>query len=143
MSDGGRPTWRSARSAVGDRVWTKDEKSGELSLQPVTQTMTRETAALRLLDVGGVTIRTTDIHPFWVEGKGGRRPARSRQATSWGRRMGMQLTVIASTSEPQGGPIMPASLSSKPHGTTTVYDLDVANTHIALRVAAKIPVHNK
>jgi hypothetical protein len=129
--------------AVGDRVWTKDEKSGELSLQPVTQTMTRETAALRLLDVGGATIRTTDIHPFWVEGKGWTKAGEIAAGDQLGTKDGKQLTVIASTSEPQGGPIMPASLSSKPHGTTTVYDLEVANTHTFFVSPQKILVHNK
>lgn len=40
---------------------------------------------------------------------------------------GKHLPVIASTSEPQSGPIVPAPLSTKP--TMNVYDLEVANTH--------------
>jgi intein/homing endonuclease len=128
---------------VGDSVWTKDEKTGELSLQPVTQTMTREVAALRLLDVGGETVRTTDVHPFWVEGKGWTKAGDIVAGDVFATKDGKQLTVVASTSERQGGPIVPASLSTKPHGTTTVYDLEVANTHTFFVSPQKILVHNK
>src|SRR6185295_3563997 len=55
---------------VDDLVWTADPETGKETLQPVTKTMQHETTALRLIDVGGETIRTTDVHPFWIEGKG-------------------------------------------------------------------------
>jgi intein/homing endonuclease len=100
-------------------------------------------AALRLLDVGGETVRTTDVHPFWVEGKGWTNAGEIAAGDVLATKDGKQLTVIASTSEPQGGPIMPASLSTKPHGTTTVYDLEVANTHTFFVSPQKILVHNK
>ena len=96
-----------------------------------------------LLDVGGETIRTTDIHPFWVEGKGWTKAGAIVAGDELKTKDGQQLTVIASTSEPQGGSIMPASLSTKPRGTTTVYDLEVAETHTFFVSPRKVLVHNK
>jgi hypothetical protein len=128
---------------VGDRVWTADPETGKESLQPVTKTMQRETTALRLIDVGGETIRTTDVHPFWIEGKGWTKAGEIVAGDQLRTEAGAQLTVVASTTEPQGGAIMPASLSSQPHGTTTVYDLEVADTHTFFVSAHKVLVHNK
>jgi intein/homing endonuclease len=128
---------------VGDLVWTADPETARESLQPVTKTMQREATALRLIDVGGATIRTTDVHPFWVEGKGWTKAGEIATGDQLRTKDGAQLTVVASTTEPQGGPIMPAALSSKPHGTMTVYDLEVANTHTFFVSPQKILVHNK
>lgn len=95
--------------------------------------MTHETTALRLLDVGGETIRTTDIHPFWVEGKGWTKAGEIVAGDELKTKDGKQLTVVASTSEPLGGSIMPASLSTKPRGTTTTapcfVDVSSGRTH--------------
>jgi hypothetical protein len=128
---------------VGDLVWTADPETGKESLQPVTRTMQRETTALRLIDVGGETIRTTDVHPFWIEGKGWTKAGEIVAGDQLRTKDGAPLTVVASTSAPQGAAIMPASLASQPHGTTTVYDLEVANTHTFFVSPRKVLVHNK
>ncbi|HEX4611864.1 MAG TPA: polymorphic toxin-type HINT domain-containing protein [Urbifossiella sp.] len=56
---------------IGDRVWARDEsnpgRAAELKL--VEDVFVRE-SLLWLIRVGGVTIRTTAEHPFWVVGRG-------------------------------------------------------------------------
>jgi|GEM_PF-4422930 len=55
---------------VGENVWSWDEKTDEISLQPVLQTFQRTSDELVMLTVDGKDIETTFGHPVWVEGKG-------------------------------------------------------------------------
>ena len=55
---------------VGDLVWSWHEETGDLALQPVVQTMRRDSDALVELRVGSDTVRATPEHPFWVAGQG-------------------------------------------------------------------------
>ncbi|HYB98804.1 MAG TPA: Hint domain-containing protein [Candidatus Limnocylindrales bacterium] len=56
--------------SLGDRVWSFDEAAGREVLQPVTRIYRRPGTALREVGAGTETIRTTDEHPFRVEGRG-------------------------------------------------------------------------
>ncbi|OAS14692.1 polymorphic toxin-type HINT domain-containing protein [Paenibacillus oryzisoli] len=55
---------------VGDRVLSKDEKTGEVAYREVTATFNHETDEIYKILVGGQTIESTFNHPFYVEGKG-------------------------------------------------------------------------
>jgi len=60
---------------VGDRVWSWDEAAKKKVLSRVTRTYVHPARGLRLVRVGEEVLRTTDEHPFWVEGKGWTRAA--------------------------------------------------------------------
>jgi hypothetical protein len=55
---------------VGDRVWSWNEKTGAKELSTVTQTIVRPPEGLREVDTGREIFHVTDMHPFWVDGKG-------------------------------------------------------------------------
>ena len=62
---------------VGDLVLSKDQydENGALVLRPVSRVFRRTSDHLRVLDIEGdsgnvETIRTTDEHPFWADGRG-------------------------------------------------------------------------
>ncbi len=56
---------------AGDKVWARDENDpeGPLELREIEECFDR-TGRIFHLHVGGQVIRTTDEHPFWVDGKG-------------------------------------------------------------------------
>ncbi|MBO0950799.1 polymorphic toxin-type HINT domain-containing protein [Fibrella forsythiae] len=51
---------------LGDRVWSRDEFTGQLALQPITHTSERETDHLIHLRMGGERVQTTAEHPFFT-----------------------------------------------------------------------------
>jgi Pretoxin HINT domain len=55
---------------VGDKVLSKNEETGELAYKEVTHLYRNEKEIIYELTVGDQVIKTTDNHPFWVEGKG-------------------------------------------------------------------------
>src|SRR5690606_29595384 len=59
---------------VGDLVLAKDEQTGELVFRLVTDAIVTKQAALLDLSLEqegrAIQLRTTDEHPFWVEGQG-------------------------------------------------------------------------
>lgn len=56
----------------GDKVWSRDEwdLNGKIELKVVEEVFVRETLMWELELVGGVVVRTSAEHPFWVAGKG-------------------------------------------------------------------------
>jgi len=54
----------------GDRVLSRNEETGEVSYQRVTQTFRNRTHYLVTVDTGKEKIKATRSHPFYVEGKG-------------------------------------------------------------------------
>ena len=53
---------------TGERVWARDERTGEWRLAEVVEPLRREfRGELVTLQVDGETIAATDGHPFWVE----------------------------------------------------------------------------
>jgi hypothetical protein len=83
---------------AGDVVLAKDEQSGELVFRLVTnEIVVKQTALLDVTleqDGRGVALRTTDEHPFWVEGQGWRR-ADSLQPGQTVQTVGGTATVLA------------------------------------------------
>lgn len=55
---------------VGDKVWAKDQSTGEDVLRLVDKTYIRQTTELYELTIDGDVIMTTAEHPFWVDGRG-------------------------------------------------------------------------
>ncbi|WP_016739355.1 MULTISPECIES: polymorphic toxin-type HINT domain-containing protein [Bacillales] len=55
---------------VGDRVFSKDEETGEVAYKEVTATFNHETDEIYQIHVGDQIIESTYNHPFWVDGKG-------------------------------------------------------------------------
>jgi RHS repeat-associated protein len=55
---------------VGERVWAADERTGEVALKEVLETMSHDDFELVQIELGDVTIRATTEHPFWVESAG-------------------------------------------------------------------------
>lgn len=55
---------------VGDKVLSKDEKTGEAKYKEVIGLYRNDRDDIIKLHVGNQPIETTNNHPFWVEGKG-------------------------------------------------------------------------
>lgn len=55
---------------VGDRVFAKDEASGEFAYKEVGELYQREVEETYYITVGDEVITTTIEHPFWIIGKG-------------------------------------------------------------------------
>jgi hypothetical protein len=55
---------------AGERVLSRDEKTGEVSYRQVVRTFQSEVQELVTVKAGKETIKTTTNHPFWVAGKG-------------------------------------------------------------------------
>ncbi|MFC4075642.1 DNRLRE domain-containing protein [Salinithrix halophila] len=55
---------------VGDKVLSKDEKTGKKSYKKVTRLYRRHVDTLYEVHAGGEKIKTTAEHPFWVQDKG-------------------------------------------------------------------------
>ncbi len=55
---------------AGERVLSRDERTGAVSYQKVARTFRRVSPATVTVRAGEEIIKTTPEHPFWVEGKG-------------------------------------------------------------------------
>ncbi|WP_239613520.1 polymorphic toxin-type HINT domain-containing protein [Cohnella mopanensis] len=55
---------------VGDKVLSKNEKTGDVDYKKVTATFKHDTDEIYKINVGSQTIEATFNHPFWVNGKG-------------------------------------------------------------------------
>jgi hypothetical protein len=117
----------------GDIVLSKDDETGEFSLQPVTQTFVnhdKDLLDLEVVSLDGITqhIFATPEHPFWVEGKGW---------TPAGELKGEDHTSVADA----GGWATVRSVRGPP-GKHTTYNFEVANTHTYFVGQVPTWVHN-
>ncbi|WP_194843437.1 S8 family serine peptidase [Paenibacillus sp. B01] len=55
---------------VGDRVWSKNPDTGEVAFKRVEAIYTRQTNETWTVYFGNESLKTTDLHPFWIKGKG-------------------------------------------------------------------------
>ena len=55
---------------IGDRVWSKNEETGEVALKKVKNIFVNKTKVLVHVIINGEEIKATEKHPFYVEGKG-------------------------------------------------------------------------
>jgi hypothetical protein len=113
---------------TGDLVWARDEATGQQALQPVVRTMRRLVPALRVVDLGLITIRTTDEHPFWVEGRGWTMAGELKAGDTLRTRKGELVPIVATTRREE---------------PTVVYNLTVDGFHTFFVSEADVLVHNK
>ena len=55
---------------IGDKVWSKNEETGEVALKKVKNIFVNKTKVLVHVIINGEEIKATEKHPFYVEGKG-------------------------------------------------------------------------
>lgn len=72
----GTPVWTKAglkpidKLVLGEPVLSIDVESGELTYRPVVRRTAMRRAAFRRVTIEGENIDSTNVHPFWVTGKG-------------------------------------------------------------------------
>ncbi len=119
--------------AVGERVWARDEETGEISLQTVTElfvTPSQETLELELEASDGTveTLGATYGHPFWVEGEG------------WTQAGELVAGDVLFTE--RDGWLRVRQVRGPP-GVRTVYNLEVEEDHNYFVGRTRAWVHNK
>lgn len=115
----------------GDIVWSYDLLAGRPVAAPISRTYVHRNALVRDLRLaGGVTLRVTDEHPFFVPGEQRYLPASELS-------VGVELASLEATSLSE----TPVVSSSEQRGRTTVYNIEVAGFHNYF--AAGVLVHNK
>ncbi|MFW2388215.1 MAG: Hint domain-containing protein [Polyangiales bacterium] len=115
----------------GDLVWGYDLRAGERVAATISRTFVHRNALVRDLRLaGGVTLRVTDEHPFYVPGEGRYVPASELSA-------GVELASLEAASLSE----TPLVSSSEARRRTTVYNIEVAGVHNYF--AAGVLVHNK
>jgi YD repeat-containing protein len=120
------------RLAVGDRVLSRDEYSGELTFKPVVRTIvTPDKKLLRLsvtdADGNQEAIRASEEHPFWVKETGWVRAAELRAGDA----------LISSDER-----ILAIAAVSEELETATVYNIEVKDFHTYFVGDSKVFVHN-
>ena len=103
---------------AGDHVWSRDEETGLLGLQPVVTTMSRETDHLIHLRLGGEKIQTTAEHPFY-----------SRQARGWQKAGTLVVGDEVIRSDGQWVAVTAVEHRTEFEQPVIVYNIEVANAH--------------
>jgi len=146
--------------AIGDRVWSWDEATHKKVLSTVTKTFVHPSRGLRLVRAGEEALYTTDVHPFWVEGRGWTRAADLVVGAKL-RSQGGEMLAVASNARidaatfyagyvlpapavTQVAGINPASLNAPafPAGDV-VHNIEVDGTHNYFVGKGQVLVHNK
>jgi len=146
--------------AVGDSVWSWDEAAQKKVLSKVTKAFVHPARGLRLVRAGQEVLRTTDEHPFWVEGKGWTRAADLAVGAKLRSQSGEMLAVASNVRSDAAtfysGYTVPApvvaqqvgvqrlSFGSAPFaGGDVVYNIRVDGTHNYFVGKNEVLVHNK
>ncbi|MCS1350866.1 DNRLRE domain-containing protein [Mechercharimyces sp. CAU 1602] len=126
-SDGEKPI---EEIEVGDKVLSKNEKTGEMEYKEVTQLFQREVDEIYEVHVDGEMIETTDEHPFWVKGQG------------WMSAQDLQTGDELETSE---GDFLSVEkvIRKKQENPVKVYNFEVADFHTYFVSDLHVFVHNK
>jgi RHS repeat-associated protein len=116
------------RIAPGDLVTSVDLATRALSERRVSRTFERDVERLLVIDVAGEGIRTTDEHPFWVEGAGWTRAGDLRAGDRLVARDGATWDVeaVRRVDQPE-----------------RVYNLEIEAPHTYFVSARGVLVHNK
>lgn len=112
----------------GEYVWSQNAQSGEQALRPVLHTFVHTADSVLNITVGNEVIQTTDIHPFWVTGKGWVKGADLKVGD-------ILLKIDAET--------LPIQKLDRTYGHFTVYNLEVDDFHTYFVSHEQILVHNK
>ncbi|RYF74601.1 MAG: hypothetical protein EOO39_08330, partial [Cytophagaceae bacterium] len=101
---------------TGDRVWSRDEFTGQLALQPITHTSERETDHLIHLRMGGERVQTTAEHPFYTP-------------TGWQKAGTLVIGQEVMRSDGQWVAITQADHRTEFDQPQLVYNIEVAHAH--------------
>ena len=142
--------------AVGERVWSWDEAAQKKVLSKVTKTFVHPARGLRLVRAGDEVLYTTDVHPFWVEGKGWIKAAELTTGMRLRSEGGEMLAVASNvrtdaatffagyTAPAQSPGIRRASLdASGALPFEVVHNIEVDGTHNYFVGKGEVLVHNK
>lgn len=116
----------------GDKVWARDEKTGETALKEVTDLIQRHERVIWEVSLTGpsgeiASFETTDDHPWWVAGQGWRETA--------------QLTTGMAVVTKDGRGMLVASVFET-RRTEATYNLTVADFETYFVGEKRILVHN-
>ena len=123
---------------VGDKVLSKNEKTGKVEAKAVEEAYVRQVDATIIVKLpSGETIETTTEHPFYVHGRGFIKAEQLTLATSIVTRAGPSVTPVTK-------PLLQAKFVGGRVLPTTVYNLNVADFHTYFvgRTGGGLWVHN-
>ncbi len=116
---------------VGDKVWSKDETTGETTLEVVARRYVTPNEQLLDLDVSAdgreELIRATPAHPFWVDGQGWTSAGDLRAGDQFDLRSGKHAVLARIEKETR---------------RSSVYNLEVAGSHSYFVGDDGVWVHN-
>ncbi|WP_397335449.1 polymorphic toxin-type HINT domain-containing protein [Paenibacillus thiaminolyticus] len=112
---------------VGDLVQTKDETTGKTGYNTVIELFQRQTNETYKITVKGITITTTEEHPFWVPGRG------------WIEARHLKVGDLLQNPE---GKLYPINRIEIKNGITTVYNFRVEGVHNYFVTELEIWTHN-
>lgn len=115
---------------IGDYVWSEDTKTGEKELKQVTDvSVTMTNTLVYVITVDGTTIKTTENHPFYVEGKAWCAAAELKAGDICRTKDGQAEVVASVVIEEQEEPIK-------------VYNLTIEDNHTYYVSIDEVLVHN-
>lgn len=113
----------------GEKVYSKDMKSGKIELQMVYSTFVSEKKILYIIRLGNERFEATEEHPFWIEGKG------------WVNAGNIKLQDRMMD---KNGYVIPVdSIETVETSGTSVYNLSVNKNHNYFVGSSLILTHNK
>jgi hypothetical protein len=146
--------------AIGERVWSWDETAQKKVLSKVTKTFVHPARGLRLVRAGEEALYTTDMHPFWVEGRGWTKAADlvvgAKLRSEGGEMLAVAsnvridaATFFAGYAQPAPALALAAGITSASLDTPAfpagdvVHNIEVDGTHNYFVGKAQVLVHNK
>ncbi|MFD3270647.1 polymorphic toxin-type HINT domain-containing protein [Paenibacillus dendritiformis] len=112
---------------IGDFVLTKDERTGKTGYNTVVELFKRQAYETYRITVKGITITTTEEHPFWVPGQG------------WVEARHLKVGDLLQNPE---GNLYPIDRIEIKNGITTVYNFRVQGVHTYFVTELEIWTHN-
>lgn len=112
---------------IGDFVLTKDERTGKTGYNTVVELFKRQAYETYRITVKGITITTTEEHPFWVPGQG------------WVEARHLKVGDLLQNPE---GNLYPIDRIEIKNGITTVYNFRVQGVHNYFVTELEIWTHN-
>ncbi|MFD3270333.1 polymorphic toxin-type HINT domain-containing protein [Paenibacillus dendritiformis] len=112
---------------IGDFVLTKDELTGKTGYNTVVQLFQRQATETYQITVKGITITTTEEHPFWIPGRG------------WTEARHLKVGDLLQNPE---GKLYPIDRIEINNNCTTVYNFRVEGVHNYFVTELEIWTHN-
>ena len=114
---------------AGDLVYAEQPESGKIALKRVVETYIRETDTLIEVRIGKEVIKTTEEHPFWVEGQG------------WVNAKDLETGDVVRLQSGKTDVVLSVELIHLDH-LIKVYNFQVEDFHTYFVTALKVLVHN-